>query len=133
MKHEKLVHKLEKMVIDGIESHIIDEEIDKQRLPDYDRKIIFRHIQDFQIKLIKSQQTKEHNLNVKLIGWTVLSIGLIITIGTFIYNKSVIVIAYGAVLYGLFVIMRRKLHPNLEEDGSIKKRGMFDKGLFKKF
>ncbi len=132
MKHEQLMSKLEKMVIDGIESHIIDKEIENQRLPDSERKVIFRHIQDFQVEQLKVKQAKEENFNIRVLGWTVLCVGLIITIGSFLFNPSVTVIAYGAILYGLYVLMRRKLNP-IDEDNATKKRSMFDKGLFNKF
>jgi hypothetical protein len=132
MKHEQLILKLEQMVIDGIESHNIDKEIENQRLPDGERKVVFRHIQDFQVEQLKLKQAKEENFNIRVLGWTVLSVGLIITVGSFIFNPSVTVIAYGAILYGLYVLMRRKLNP-IDEDNGTKKKSMFDKGLFKKF
>ena len=132
MKHEQLISKLEQMVIDGIESHIIDKEIEKQRLPDSERKFVFRHIQEFQVEQLKKKQAREENFNIRLLGWTVLSVGLIITIGSFIFNPSVTVIAYGVILYGLYVLMRRKLNP-IDEDNGTKKKSMFDKGLFNKF
>jgi|GEM_PF-7095189 len=130
MKHEQLISKLEGMVTDGIESHIIDKEIENQRLPDDERKIVFKYIQEFQLEQIKKKQANEEQLSIKLIGWILLLSGLIITIVTFLFNPSVTVIAYGAVLYGLYILMRKKLSP---EDEGPKKKNMFDKGLFKKF
>lgn len=132
MKHEQLISKLEQMVLDGIESNIIDKEIEKQRLPDDERRFVFKYIQEFQLEQIKKNQAAEHIVNIKFIGWLILSIGLIITIGTFIFNPNITVVAYGAVLYGLYVIMRKKLDP-VDSENSTKKRSMFDKGLFKKF
>ena len=101
-------------------------------MPDSERKVIFRHIQDFQVEQLKVKQAKEENFNIRVLGWTVLCVGLIITIGSFLFNPSVTVIAYGAILYGLYVLMRRKLNP-IDEDNGTKKRSMFDKGLFNKF
>ena len=124
MKNEQLVSKLERMVLEGIESHIIDKEIEKQRLPDNERKVIFKYIQEFQLEQIKKKQANEERFSIKLIGWIILSVGLIITIGTFLFNPSVTVVAYGAVLYGLYILMSKKLNP---EDEGPKKKNMFDK------
>ena len=130
-KNEQLINKLEQMVLDGLESHIIDKELEKQNLPNEERKEVFAHIQEFQLQCIRQKQAEAQALNYKILGYTFLTVGLGVTLGTFLFSKNVFVVAYGAVLFGVYVLFRRKFDINIKEEPK-KNKSIFDKGIFRK-
>lgn len=127
----EIIDILKQMVRDGDESHIIDKKLDSFNLPEAERKNIFREIQAFQVQTLKSNQLNESRANLNLMAWTILILGLCITVGSYLYNPNKYVFAYGMISFGVYYIIKRKLNPDAQEERP-RTKSVFEKGLFKK-
>ncbi|MBT8232989.1 MAG: hypothetical protein HKO66_07975 [Saprospiraceae bacterium] len=131
---EEVLDKLKIMVLEGKESHEIDKALTSFRLKEEDRKIVFKQIQEFQVDQLLEKQQNEKAFNLKLIGYLFLGVGILITLISASFMEGKILLAYGLILTGVWIILKRQTKPftgHDEENG--KKKSLFEKGLFKKF
>lgn len=133
MDKENILKKLKSMIDEGKDSLEIDNTLDNYRLPKNIHSEIFKSVQNYQLQIIREQQKSEKRLYVKILGWSLITFSvLIFTYSVFFLNRTYI-IAYGALLVGMWVLIKRKFSIDMFDKQETDKKSMFDKGLFKKF
>lgn len=133
MEIKDLIKRVGQKIDEGIEPDEINKEIEKFNISESEKKLLRQHTQDLHIKFLLEKNKHSENFTIYIIAWIFLIFGLIVTIGTYIMGYESYIIWYGAIIMGLYFIMRKHMGLSNVEDEKPKTKSIFKKGLFKKF
>lgn len=122
----------QELAFQGVEYEDIRKELEQFQLSEEERRQLLDKTDEFIVQYQLHQQHKAGALVQMLLGGAVLSIGLAVTIGTYLSDGSHYVIAFGAILAGYWGL-RKGYSKYKEPPGRYEIRGLKKRSKFNRF
>jgi len=133
MQKHNYLNFAKEMVFDGKDKDFIEQKINQSIILNKEEKIaLTSHINDFHVEYeLMNQEISNHKIQFA-IGIILLSLGLIISIFTFLSSSSSFILCFGLIIGGAYLSWKKYLAIKNPKDTKLKPRTKKFKGKFHK-